>query len=61
MGHGSAGPSSVAAGIAAAATAVRSGTLGRLIHTFAGITGTVHARNVGDGDVTRVTLRYRLP
>jgi hypothetical protein len=28
---------------------------------FAGATGTVRARNVGDGDVTRVTLNYTLP
>ncbi len=28
---------------------------------FAGATGTVRARNVGDSDVTRVTLNYTLP
>jgi hypothetical protein len=28
---------------------------------FAGITGTAQARSIGDGDVTRVTLRYTLP
>jgi hypothetical protein len=38
-----------------------SGTLVAGSGKFAGITGTVHARNIGDGDVTRVTLRYNLP
>jgi len=38
-----------------------SGTLVAGSGKFAGITGTAHARNIGDGDVTRVTLRYTLP